>query len=158
MNTLQTTFDFDVTDLEANQFGKITPRQQNRLWTKYRQRMPIYLFSMAITLIGVITVFLNGQGANVPVVLLIFTGMQVFLIGMWHADWANVRQEIEHGKVAVARGIVHQMATSRALLIDVNRLTFPVSNHEAAAFESGKRYCIYYAPLSQTILSVKQLG
>ncbi len=167
-DVLMTAFYFDAQDLEANQAGKLTDWQRNRLKADIRRS------TSALAIIGFGGVFVFAAGASVfvssphtpaesllPLVLIVLM-IAAFAAAYYYLRSQHASADLSQQQVGTVEGRVELKAASSgerssAYSARVGSIQFPLKQHEFLAFKNGDPYRIYYAPQSHRILSLEWL-
>lgn len=162
-DVLMSAFYFDAQDLAANQAGKYSDWQVNRLRAEVRRAvsaLAILLFGSAVVVAGGLSLgAARPQSAGFAVTfiaLLLLVG--IFISYYWLKN-QDAAADLRQHQVSTVVGRVALSATSsgegvRRYVARIDKLRFTLKQQEFLAFKNGDPYRIYYAPQSKRILSL----
>lgn len=161
---LMTVFDFTPEDLAANMEGHITVRQVPRLRIQTSTIVAPYWIRTGVLIISMMAlVGLAGRITQEVLPIVLFFGLILagsFMGLIFHEG--RIGKDIGEGIADNICGMVileQKPSGSNRMIYFVycRDQKFKVLSKEFLAFENGGKYCIYYAPRSKVILSVRPL-
>ncbi|MGB7339117.1 MAG: hypothetical protein WBC91_09520 [Phototrophicaceae bacterium] len=162
---LQRILNFNVDDLRANREGKISEAQHDKHKPPEVSKLALYvIFGHAIVIVGLlgaIAIISARPAMWVVVGVVLALGLLPFLIMNNEGNLnPTLRGDVQKGRVEKVCGIAfitqnkdRNNISSYELYID--GMTFKVTSSQASAFIHEQDYCIYYLPLSKTLLSAE---
>lgn len=157
-------FDFDDSDLKANQAGYLSYMQQWRMRRRLvsASQMQMFWLLMGVLLIGGIILLLTGAAGYVVLIafVLYLAAMGAVLVSIYFSN-GQLRQAIEAGKVKHIQGVAQISAVAdtsgrtQQHQMQIDDVTFHLTEQTRRVFQNGQRYTIYYLPGSQTIVAAE---
>lgn len=164
-DVLRSAFRFDAQDLEANQAGKLTDWQRNRLRADVRRSsalLAVFAFG-GLFLSGLMTLMWSSAPqatmSRLVVPLIVIAVTSLILVFYW-ARSQRTAADLNTQAVSVAEGRVLLKASSGQsgeYAVRIGDVQFPLKQHEFLAFKNGDPYRVYYTSRSKRILSVEWL-
>jgi hypothetical protein len=167
--TLQNALNFSDIDLQANQQGRLTKRQRNRVFVRPRViYLSLLLITVFIGLISAIVIIAVLMGTEVSVVgVVLALGGEVITVGLGYLVWwlrRRYNQYLKPGQVQSISGPVTcyelkerlpNEATRMLFYVRVEDLEFEVNAATLVAFTDGQAYTLYYVPRPLALLSAE---
>ncbi|MEM9953728.1 MAG: hypothetical protein AAF846_19115 [Chloroflexota bacterium] len=161
---LQRTLNFTVDDLRANQEGRISEAQFEKHKPPEVSKLALYVILghaiVIIGLLGAIAIVAQRPAMWIVVGVVVALGLLPFLV-MNNEGNINptLRGDVQKGKVKKACGIAiitkNQGRTATSYELYIDGITLKLTANQAGAFISERDYCVYYLPLSLTLLSAE---
>ncbi|MAS37685.1 MAG: hypothetical protein CL610_27060 [Anaerolineaceae bacterium] len=161
---------FNEDDLRANQEGRMTVQQRNRVFV--RRRMLIIALLLLTVCIGVISALvIVGVLTGVEIsefAILLALGGEVVTVGLAYLVWSlhqHFRTYLKPGRVQRVEGqaVCYQLRERQnekartTYFLRIDQHEFEVSDRVISALTDGARYAAYYVPHRQTLLSAERL-
>lgn len=141
---------FSADELELNRRGQLSKQQRSQLKRRF-------VHSIRRWLLALIALFSAGRLLQMRWMIVVFGSAAI--VSVMVSIWLRWREDLK-GQVSQADGYLNIMPTMRFPFgtdyqLSVNDERFTVSQRIRAAFAPGRRYRVYYAPGSRTILSAE---
>lgn len=165
MLQLQRTLKFTLEDLKLNRDGQLSEAQREKHKPPEVSRLALYVIAGHALLIGGLLgaiAIITGEFAMwIVLAIVVALGLLPFLL-MNNEGNINptLRGDVQHGVVKKACGITIIKQTKDRNNISsyelyVDDLTLKLTASQASAFINEEVYCVYYLPLSRTLLSAE---
>ena len=162
---LQRTLNFTTDDLRANRDGRISEAQYKKYEPpKYSKTVLIVVFGHALViggLLGAIAIITGEAAMWIVLGIVLAMGLLPFLL-MHNEGNINptLRGDATNGVVKKACGIVILTPKTRRnkttyVELYIDGINLNISDKQSSAFIHEEVYCIYYLPLSRTLLSAE---
>jgi|GEM_PF-5183695 len=162
---LQRNLNFTVDDLRANREGRISEAQHEKHKPPEVSKLAFYVIGghavVIVGLLGAIALVTGKMAMWIVVGVVLALGLLPFLI-MNNEGNINptLRGDVQKGTVAKACGIVFinenvSRNNTRTYELYVDGITIKLTSNQAGAFIHEQDYCVYYLPLSKTLLSAE---
>lgn len=160
-------FNFTPDDLAANQTGILSERQRNLLIQKETSdTLYVTLLVIVMLLIGVFGLaaftipFMHANFEVCGLSLYLLIPLNSALLA--HAQSIRrIGRDLRTQEIAQTEGlaeiIVKNSLTRRQYTLEVDSVRFSISVEQAQCFRADERYCIYYTPAAEIILSAELL-
>ncbi|GEM_PF-3081814 len=167
--TLMGVFNFNLSDLIANQDGKLSKRQiQIASATQPNPLVQLILMGHVGLIIGVMGLIVVASGITAEKVFFLIVASMVilspFLYAMNRVSMAQnsglSADDLQSGEVLSICGAVtlqksETMRQPHRIQVDEMRFTIPTEALDL--FQEGREYCIYYATHSRKIVSIREM-
>lgn len=168
--TLQVVVDFIPQDLAENEAGHLSQRQYSLVRERACEEALMFLMGLFLLCSFVVILGIAANPANdhprfhqtPEVIFVCFMVMSPVLIVLGFS-WLKAHQDIQNGRVEqlcgeVKTGSYMGISASTHLSITIADQRFKVSGKAVNAVQDGGQYCIYYAPVSRVIVSIKPIN
>lgn len=164
MLQLQRILKFDTDDLKINREGKISEAQHDKHKPAEVSKLALYVIGGHAILIGGLLgaiALITGEVAMwIVLAIVLGLGLLPFVLMTNEGDInPALRGDVQNGFVKKACGITIITKTTNNNVstyeLYVDGLTLKLTTNQASAFVSEEIYCVYYLPLSKTLLSAE---
>lgn len=162
--TLQQALKFTTNDLKANRDGRISDAQAKKYELPKVSNLAMMVIMGHALVIGSILAAIAIATAKPAmwIVLGIVMAMGILPFVLVHNEGninPTLRGDVKSGKVKKVCGMVIldplKNAKKNRVELYIDGMTFSLSNAKGTAFINEEAYCIYYFPLSRTILTAE---
>lgn len=158
---------FTLTELDANREGYMSKRQRQRLsdvrgsWRNFGTLIKV--MSPSLIVIAVVDGIrigdtVSSRGGIVSLIVIITLIVLIYV----HFKWRGFERDLLKGDVASVNGgvkrIENRQRNGMQYKIRIERTRFDVPWRVFEAFETGKRYSVYFAPHSKNYQRLKSLA
>lgn len=166
--TLMTTFNFNLSDLSANEAGKLSKRQTRIAEaTQPNPIIQLILMGHVAIILGVLSLIVLAGGATTErLVFLAFAGMVILSPFLYAMNRINMAQnsglsadDLASGEALSVSGhveLVQAPALNQPAKIAVEDMRFTVPKEAVDLFMDGTIYTVFYASHSKKILSITE--
>ncbi|MBZ0285406.1 MAG: hypothetical protein K8L97_32025 [Anaerolineae bacterium] len=153
---LMDAIEFDEEDLESNQQGVLSQKQQ-QVFRAERNSWGLGVLLVLILSPMFFIFLLNSGGRNPHTLIVVIPIALIVLIHFW-LKWTSWGKDYRRNLVHSAEGRVQLDVLSREnYRIDIQKMRFEVTKRVFLAFKNNDPYIIYYAPSTKRILSAEWL-
>ncbi|MCC7445844.1 MAG: hypothetical protein IT324_00435 [Anaerolineae bacterium] len=162
---LMTALDFTADDLESNQHGMLTERQQAVVRRKgWQQVRSLLLWGIYAGVMAVLYVLVQPSQTSWPllswaITILFSIGALGYLV-MAIARWRDIRAALQNGSVQSVEGLITPEKKVRGggfRRFRMGDIVFDISRAESLAFEDAAQYRVYYMPRSKILVAAERL-
>lgn len=160
--TLPEALNFTDADLVANRAGELSDAQQDRLRRIWRRTLGILVVSViGIGLAATIILYLaqRNESSVLTLVGIVLTVVNALVVGIGAQSYLRTSSDLRGGSIVEISGVVsHTMRVSGRVATYVLRLDGQeviVPRPVFFAVEEGKRYRLYRAPATRTLLAAE---
>ena len=161
---LQRTLKFTTEDLQANREGQISDAQHQKYKPPEFSKLALGIIAghavLIVGLLGAIALISGKPAMWIVVGIVLALGLLPFLLLNNEGNInPTLRGDIKHGVVKKTCGIAiitEKKLRNRVVYeLYINGVTLKLSSAKAAGFINEQDYCVYYLPLSKTVLSAE---
>ncbi len=160
--TLGEALSINEQDLAANRAGRLSEGQKRRLQRSWRRTLTILIAVVAgVGLVATLTLFFGQRnGSSILIGIgIVLTVINAVIVGIGAQSYLRTSGDLRAGSVAVVTGVVsHTVRVSGrtatyVLKLDGQEVIVP--KPVFFAIEDGKRYRLYRAPSSKTLVGAE---
>lgn len=156
---LMNAIEFDEEDLEANQQGVLSQKQQQVFRAERKNWRFFFWMVLVVSPVIIISVW-NGETRTIPSSIVL--GIIALLgLGYCWSKWVSWDRDCKRGIVHSAEGRIKlDVAESKqefGYRVYIQDVRFEISKRVFLAFKNNDPYIIYYAPRTKRILSAEWL-
>ncbi|MGJ3241050.1 MAG: hypothetical protein ACFE0Q_20235 [Anaerolineae bacterium] len=162
---LQRTLKFTTDDLRANREGRLSDAQHDKHKPPEVSRLALYVVIghavVIVSILGAIALLTGSTAMWIVVGAMLVLGLLPFII-MNNEGNINptLRGDVKQGAVKQVCGMaIVKKETNRHHIsryeLYIDGMSFKLSATQAGGFISEQDYCVYYLPLSKTLLSAE---
>ncbi|GAB5490521.1 MAG: hypothetical protein Phog2KO_07360 [Phototrophicaceae bacterium] len=165
MLQLQRTLKFNTDDLKLNREGQLSEAQHDKHKPPEVSKLALYVIGGHALLIGgllgAIAIITGKLAMWIVLAIVLGLGLLPFVLMKNEGDIKpTLRGDVKNGFVKKACGITIITQTKNrdnvsSYELYVDGLTLKLTANQASAFVSEEIYCVYYLPLSKTLLSAE---
>lgn len=166
---LQTAFQFTPEDLKINRDGQLSAAQAQRYAVQAPKVSKLALIVVAVHalliggILGAIALATGKTALWIVLGIVLMLGLVPFVFMQNEANInPTLRGDLAKGRVQQACGIAilkEQRGRNNSIKyqVYVDGVTLALTSKQASAFIHEERYCVYYLPLSLTLLSAEPM-
>ncbi len=155
---------FNGDDLRENRAGRMSEGQKERIRRGWRRTLIAIVVVLVVVIILATALIFIGQQNDSPVLTMIgifLTVINAVVMGFGIQNGLRVNRDLSSGNVEITRGLVtHTIRVFRrapTFVLKIDDVTMVVPKPVFLAIEDGKRYALYRAPASRTLLSAEAI-